>query len=60
MTQNLMHRVYSAELRLKDLRKTCTHPGTTKVSKSSSGYSGDTYWQECKCHDCQKTWREYG
>lgn len=43
------------------LREHCAHPNAVRIPKSDTGNwdrGQDSYWKECKCHDCGKNWTE--
>jgi hypothetical protein len=46
---------------IRDLQNTCPHNDSKRVHKSDTGNwcrADDSYWTDCKCNVCGKTWVE--
>jgi hypothetical protein len=59
--EDILAQLASLQIELEGVRNKCTHPNAVKQNNASTGNwdrSQDSYWKDCKCPDCGKSWRE--
>lgn len=54
--------ILKLQLQIEEVQNQCPHPKVAvkyePKAGSSDGYSTDSYWYECHCGVCEKTWNE--